>query len=314
MKFIRGLHNIRPENHGCVLSIGNFDGVHRGHQALLARLKHEGQKRHLPTMVMIFEPQPLEFFSPEKSPPRLTYLRDKLKYLSQIKIDYVLCVKFDPSFAAYTADDFIAEFLIKQLGVHLLVVGDDFRFGKKRQGNIKLLTQASKKIDFQIISIEGFFYKRLRISSTVIREALQKDQLALAEDLLGHPYCISGRIVHGDKLGRTLGFPTLNLPVKSSRMPVQGVYVVEVYGLTYEVLPGVANIGSRPTISGTCHQIDVHVLDFSMEVYGRYVDIVFRQKLRNEQRFTSLDALRQQISLDVLAARTFFGLKLKPKI
>ncbi|EQC0315207.1 bifunctional riboflavin kinase/FAD synthetase [Yersinia enterocolitica] len=309
MELIRGIHNIRARHHGCVLTIGNFDGVHRGHQALLEQLKREGQCLGLPVMVMIFEPQPLELFAADKAPARLTRLRDKARYLANAGVDYLLCVKFDPRFAANTAQAFVAQLLVEKLGVKFLTVGDDFRFGAGRQGDFQLLQQAGAEFGFDVISTDSFCDSGLRISSTAIRQALYDDDLVLAETLLGHLYSISGRVVHGDELGRTIGFPTANLPLKRLVAPVKGVYAVEVYGLGPKSLPGVANIGTRPTVAGVRQQLEVHLLDITMELYGCHIDVVLRAKLRNEQRFASLDALKQQIANDVVTARTFFGLK-----
>ncbi|QHA86673.1 bifunctional riboflavin kinase/FAD synthetase [Serratia rhizosphaerae] len=309
MELIRGIHNIRARHHGCVLTIGNFDGVHRGHKALLEQLKQEGKRLGLPVIVMIFEPQPLELFAADKAPARLTRLRDKAKYLAQAGVDYLLCVKFDPRFAANTAQSFVVELLVQKLGVKFLMVGDDFRFGANRLGDFPLLQKAGAEYGFEVVSTPTFREGGQRISSTVIRNALRDDDLPQAETLLGHPYSISGRVVHGDELGRTIGFPTANLPLKRLVAPVKGVYAVEVYGLGPQPLPGVANIGTRPTVAGVRQQLEVHLLDVTMDLYGRHIDVVLRAKLRNEQRFASLDALKQQIANDVVSAREFFGPK-----
>ncbi|MEQ1976230.1 bifunctional riboflavin kinase/FAD synthetase [Xenorhabdus sp. SGI240] len=305
MELIRGIHNIRARHHGCVLTIGNFDGVHRGHQALLKHLKQEGQRLGLPTMVMIFEPQPLEVFAPDKAPARLTRLRDKIKYLAQNGVDYLLCVKFDKHFAANSPEAFVSQLLVEKLGVKFLAIGDDFRFGKNRRGDFHYLQQAGKQYRFDVASTDSFCDSGLRISSTAIRQALQSDDLALAEILLGHPYSISGRVVHGKQLGRTIGFPTANLPLKRLVAPVLGVYAVDVHGLGNNPLPGVANIGNRPTVAGQGLQLEVHLIDTQMDLYGHHIDVVLRKKLRNEQRFASLDALKQQIANDVVAARDY---------
>ncbi|WP_237385346.1 bifunctional riboflavin kinase/FAD synthetase [Xenorhabdus sp. Sc-CR9] len=305
MELIRGIHNIRSRHHGCVLTIGNFDGVHRGHQALLKHLKQEGQRLGLPTMVMIFEPQPLEVFAADKAPARLTRLRDKIKYLAQNGVDYLLCVKFDKYFASNSPESFVSKLLVEKLGVKFLAIGDDFRFGKNRLGDFYYLQQAGKQYKFDVASTDSFCDSGLRISSTAIRQALQSNDLALAETLLGHPYSISGRVVHGNKLGRTIGFPTANLPLKRLVAPVKGVYAVEVHGLGDTPLPGVANIGNRPTVAGQSQQLEVHLIDTQMDLYGHHIDVVLRKKLRDEQRFASLDALKQQIANDVVAARDY---------
>lgn len=309
MKFIRGIHNLREQHRGCVLTIGNFDGVHRGHQALLARLCEEGRRRNLPVMVMIFEPQPLELFAADKAPVRLTRLRDKVRYLSEAGVDAVLCVRFDRRFAALTAQSFVTDLLVDKLDVKFLAVGDDFRFGAGRQGDFLLLQNAGVEYGFDVISTQTFCDEGKRISSTAVRKALAEDDLPLAASLLGHPFSISGRVVHGDALGRTLGFPTANVPLRRFAAPVKGVYAVEVQGLGEKPLPGVANIGTRPTVAGIRQQLEVHLLDVAIDLYGRHIDVVLCEKIRNEQRFASLDALKEQIAKDVVSARTFFGLK-----
>lgn len=309
MELIRGIHNLRARHHGCVLTIGNFDGVHRGHRMLLEQLKQEGRLLGLPVMVMIFEPQPLELFAADKAPARLTRLRDKTKYLAQAGVDYLLCVKFDPRFAANSAQSFVTQLLVDKLGVRFLMVGDDFRFGSGRQGDFALLQKAGAEYGFAVASTDSFCDGGRRISSTAVRQALRDDDIALAETLLGHPYSISGRVVHGDELGRTIGFPTANLPLKRLVAPVKGVYAVEVFGIGEHPLPGVANIGTRPTVSGGRQQLEVHLLDITMDLYGHHIDVVLRAKLRNEQRFASLDALKQQIAHDVVTARRYFGLQ-----
>ncbi|WP_455817570.1 bifunctional riboflavin kinase/FAD synthetase [Pseudomonas cerasi] len=309
MKFIRGIHNLREQHRGCVLTIGNFDGVHRGHQALLAQLCQEGRQRNLPVMVMLFEPQPLELFAADKAPARLTRLREKVRYLEQAGVDAVLCVRFDRRFAAQTAQSFVADLLVDKLGVKFLAVGDDFRFGAGRQGDFLLLQNAGVEYGFDVISTQTFCDDGKRISSTAIRQALAEDNLRMANALLGRPFSISGRVVHGDALGRTIGFPTANLPLRRTVSPVKGVYAVEILGLGSQPLPGVANIGTRPTVAGLRQQLEVHLLDVSIDLYGRHIEVVLRDKIRNEQRFASLDALKEQIANDVVTARTFFGLK-----
>ena len=311
MKLIRGIHNLSQIPRGCVLTIGNFDGVHRGHQALLQGLCAEGVKRQLPVVVMIFEPQPLELFAGENAPARLTRLREKLHYLSDSAVDYVLCVRFDRRFAALTAQQFITDLLVDRLGVKLLAVGDDFRFGAGRQGDFLLLQQAGKEYGFDVTSAQTYCHDGLRISSTSVRQALKEDDLTRAENLLGHPFVISGRVVHGDELGRTIGFPTANLPLRRLVSPVKGVFAVEVNGLGDNPIPGVANIGTRPTVAGVRQQLEVHLLDTNMNLYGRHIDVVLRHKIRNEQRFASLDALKEQIAKDESTARELLGLNVE---
>ncbi|WP_225639654.1 bifunctional riboflavin kinase/FAD synthetase [Candidatus Profftia sp. (ex Adelges kitamiensis)] len=308
MELIRGIHNLRPRHHNCILTIGNFDGVHRGHQVLLGRLKQQGKILGLPVMVMSFEPQTLEVFGVNQVPARLTQLRDKYHYLASEGVDYLLCVRFNLNFAAYSAEYFLKYLLVEKISVKYLIIGDDFRFGAGRQGDYQLLQQAGSKFGFTVNNSESFCEDNKRISSTSIRQALREDRLDLAESMLGHPYSISGRIIHGDKIGRTIGFPTANLPLRCIIAPVHGVYVVDVYGLASGPLPGVANIGTRPTFAGIRQQLEVHLLDTTMNLYGRHVHVVLRAKLRNERYFASLDELKQQIFHDLLMTREFFRL------
>lgn len=309
MELIRGIHNLQPRHHGCVLTIGNFDGFHRGHQALIAELQAEGRRRGLPVLVMIFEPQPQEHFAGDAAPARLTRLRDKVKYLAAAGVDATMCVTFDKRFAALSARAFVAELLVKKLGVRFIGVGDDFRFGARRQGDFALLQQAGKEAGFEVMSTVTYTEGGRRISSTAVREALAQDRLVEAEMLLGHPYRLSGRVVHGDALGRTIGFPTANVSLKGRQAPINGVYAVEVHGLAERPLPGVANIGTRPTVAGLRQRLEVHLLDVDMNLYGRHIEVVIRAKVRNEQRFASLDDLKRQIANnDVVSARDYFGL------
>ncbi|UDG80827.1 Riboflavin biosynthesis protein RibF [Candidatus Hartigia pinicola] len=307
MELIRGIQNIQSYHYGCVLTIGNFDGVHRGHQILLKNLKLKSRQLGLPTIVMIFEPQPLEFFIGKKAPARLTCLRDKVQYLAECDIDYLLCVEFNQYFASLTPNAFIADLLVKKLGVKYLAIGEDFRFGKNRVGDVSLLENAGSQYGFNIFNTESFCELGLRISSTVIRKVIKAHDFAFAELLLGHPYRISGRVIHGNKLGRTIGFPTANVSLKRLVTPVMGVYAVEVYGLGKRPLPGVANIGSRPTVSGKDQQLEIHLINSRMNLYGCHINVVLRKKLRNERRFVSLDALKEQIAKDVVIAREYLA-------
>lgn len=235
-------------------------------------------------------------------------MRDKIKYLAECGIDYLLCVKFDKQFAAQTPEEFVSSLLVNKLGVKFLAIGDDFRFGKHREGDFHFLQQAGVRYGFDVANTESYCDKGLRISSTAVREALLNDDLVLAESLLGHPYSVCGRVVHGNELGRTIGFPTANIPMKRLVAPVKGVYAVDVYLSDNQLpLPGVANIGSRPTVKGKGVQLEVHLIDVNMDLYGRCIDVVLRKKLRNEQRFASLDALKQQIADDVATARDFLS-------
>ncbi|AIW17887.1 bifunctional riboflavin kinase/FAD synthetase [Vibrio coralliilyticus] len=305
MELIRGIHNIKAHHSGCVLTIGNFDGVHLGHQAVLRQVSEQAAKLGLPATVMTFEPQPLELFAKEKAPARLTRLRDKFVQLSKLNIERLLCVNFNKRFANQTPDEFISDLLVKRLGVKFLVVGDDFCFGKGRKGNFKMLKEAGEKHGFEVVSTQSFCLEQLRVSSTAIREALASDELNSAAEMLGRDYSISGRVSHGRKLGRTIGFPTANIPLKRCVSPVSGVYVVEALGLGGKPIGGVANIGNRPTVNGVRQQLEVHLFDFQANLYGKQLEIVLLHKLRDEHKFDSFEALKQQIELDAEAARVW---------
>ena len=308
MELIRGIHNLKPHHQGCVLTIGNFDGVHLGHQSVLRQLTAKAEQLQLPATVMTFEPQPLEMIIGDKAPARLTRLRDKYAALQKQGIDQLLCVNFNRKFAALSADDFITELLVKQLGVKYLVVGDDFRFGYKRQGDFAMLRAAGIKYGFAVVSMASFTLDQARVSSTMVREALAQDDLTLAEQLLGRPFSIFGKVAHGAKLGRTIGFPTANIPLKRCVDPINGVYVVEVLGLEKQTIAGVANIGKRPTVGGDRTQLEVNLFDFTGDLYGKQLEVVLKKRLRGEVKFASFDALRQQIEQDVIAAKNYFGL------
>jgi riboflavin kinase / FMN adenylyltransferase len=305
MELIRGIHNIRPHHLGCVVTIGNFDGVHLGHQQVLSQVSQQAKSLGLPSVVMTFEPQPMEHFAKQGAPARLTRLRDKFVQLSKFDIDRLLCVNFNTHFANLEADAFISDLLVKRLGVKFLVIGDDFCFGRGRQGDFAMLQQAGEKYDFTVVNTQSFCLEQQRVSSTAIRDALANDQLAEAASMLGRDYSISGRVSHGRKLGRTIGFPTANIPLKRCVSPVSGVYVVQVFGLDGEPFGGVANIGQRPTVNGVRQQLEVHLFDLQADLYGKQLEVSLLHKLRSEVKFASFDALKQQIELDAEAARVW---------
>jgi len=306
MELIRGLHNLRPRHRGCVATLGNFDGVHLGHQAVIGQLADKAEALRLPTLVMLFEPQPQEFFAPAKAPPRLMRLREKLQALRRYAVDRVLCVRFDRAFAGLEPEDFVRRVLVEGLGVKYLVVGDDFRFGHKRRGDFAMLQAAGREHGFQVVNMHSLTIDGERVSSTRIRAALAAADLATAEKLLGRPYRMCGRVARGDRLGRTLGVPTANLHLHRHDSPLKGVYVVEVFGLPGEPLPGVANVGTRPTVGGTRLLLEAHLLDFDRDIYGQYVHVDFLHKLRDEKRFGSLDELKAKMRQDIADARAFF--------
>ncbi|MBI3560312.1 MAG: bifunctional riboflavin kinase/FAD synthetase [Gammaproteobacteria bacterium] len=306
MQLIRGLHNVHPQQRGCVATIGNFDGVHRGHQAVLRQLWEQAARLQLPVTVITFEPQPLEYFAPQQAPARLTRLREKFEWLRRFNVDRIVCLAFNRRLAQMSAQDFIQRVLIDGLGVRYLVIGDDFRFGRGREGDFNLLQQAGRRAGFEVVDIHSFMLEGARVSSTRVRQALQQGDLTLAQRLLGRHYSMSGRVVHGAKLGRQLGFPTANIQVRRYQTPLQGIFVVEVSGLGGQPLPGAASLGTRPTVNGKQILLEVYLLDFDRDIYGAHLQVSFLHKLRDEIHFSTLDALTAQIAADVRCTKAYF--------
>ncbi len=308
MDFIRGLHNLRPHHHGTVATIGNFDGVHRGHTHLIEHLAASAGGSGLRTTLVTFEPLPSEFFAGDHAPPRLTRLREKLELLAKLPVDQVLCLRFDARLAALSPEDFVRRVLVDGLGVRHLLVGDDFRFGHRRQGDFRRLAQLGQALGFTVETAPTLIDHGERISSTRIRAALAGGELDLAQRLLGHPYHMSGRVARGDQRGRELGFPTANVHLHRRNSPVRGVFAVEVLGVSDRPWPAVANVGIRPTVDGGRRALlEVHLLDFHGDLYGRHLQIRFCRFIRPERRFPDLAALRAQIAADVVVARDFFN-------
>lgn len=306
-KIIRGLYNLPDPAQGCVATIGNFDGVHLGHQAVLTQLAMKADMLNLPAVVITFEPQPFEYFVPDKAPARLSRFREKVEALRAYSIQKLCVLRFNRQLAEMQAETFIQKLLVEGLNVRYLVVGDDFRFGKDRQGDFALLQQVGKQHGFQVVNMHTFAIDDMRVSSTRIREALQDGDLAVAEKLLGRPYRMSGRVAHGDKRGRKMGYPTANIHLHRAKVPLNGVYAVQLYGIDEEPVNGVANIGVRPTISGSDKALlEVHLFDFKRDIYGEHVQVYFLKKLREEQKFASLEQLIEQIHIDSAQAQSFF--------
>ena len=297
MKIIR---NSNLEQLPCVVTIGNFDGVHLGHQALLAEVKKRAYVLKLESAVITFEPNPKDYFSQNKPQTRISSLREKIELFNEIKIDRVHIIKFNQEFSKVTANEFISV-LIKQLKVKEIVVGEDFCFGRGREGDIKQLSASSMKLNIKNkILMDG-----KRISSTLIRNLLANDKLDQANKYIGRPYSISGKVVHGEKRGRKIGFPTANIHMRHNRPPLKGVFAVK-----FQNHFGVANLGIRPSIKGEKKlQLEVHLLNFSSDLYGQHVSVIFLKKLRDEKKFKSLDELKEQIKLDVIKAKLFFDKK-----
>ena len=302
------------------LTIGNFDGVHLGHQAMLARLTAAAREHGWQSCVMTFEPHPREFFAPDQAPTRLTSLREKLELLAQCGVDRVQICRFNFDFARTAAEDFITRILHRGLAARWILVGDDFRFGARRAGDFVMLRQAGAQCGFEVHAMSSVTVDQVRVSSTAVRDSLAAGDLFRAQRLLGRAYSISGRVVSGDRLGRKLGCPTANVLMKHNRPPLSGIFAVEVRGLHDGVLPGVASLGVRPTVARDARpSLEVHVLDFDREIYGAHLKIDFLNKFRDEEKYADVETLRLQIALDVANARAYFerrnaecGKKTKP--
>ncbi len=307
LKLIRGLINMPKNFPGCVATIGNFDGVHLGHQAVIERLLEKSAELHLPSVLITFEPQPNEFFiHDDTAPARLMRLREKLLALQTLGVDYVLCLRFDTALAELTAEQFTQTILVEKLRVAHVLVGDDFRFGQQRTGDITQLKQLGQRWGFTADSIDTYVLNMQRVSSSYVRHALQHGELALAHTLLGRRYGITGRVAQGHQRGRMIGFPTANVFLHRKKVPINGVYAVTVRNLSERPLYGVANVGTRPTVDGTYSLLEVHIFDFDQNIYGAHIYTEFMYKLRDERRFESFELLRQQILQDAEQAKDYF--------
>lgn len=316
MELIRGLHNLEARARNglmqpCVLSIGNFDGVHLGHQMILRQVRRRAAALGLPARVMVFEPQPLEFFEGMGAPARLTPFHQKIRLILSHSIDSVICLHFNEELRGMPAQTFIERVLVQNLNVRFLIVGDDFRFGCKQQGDFEMLREAGTHYGFEVSNSETLSWEGQRVSSTRVRRALENSDFALAEKLLERPYTISGRVMHGDRLGTSIGVPTANLSLKGKRPPLSGVFAVEVAGLDGHVgrqlVQGVANVGVRPTVEGAEPLLETHLFHFDDDIYGERIRVLFRHKIREEQKFSSVENLKQQIVQDIAAAKRHFG-------
>jgi len=306
MRVFRGYS--RPVPVPVVLAIGNFDGVHLGHAALVRQLADAAARLQSVPTVLTFEPHPREFFVPASAPARLTTLREKLELLGDSGASQAMICPFNAAFAALSADEFIERVLVRSLQVKHLIIGDDFRFGRGRVGDFAMLQAAGTRFGFTVETMLSVTVDGERVSSSAVRAALAAGEMERAARLLGRPYIIDGRVAHGDKIGRQLGFATANIRIKHNPLPMTGVFAVEVSGLGETPLPGVANLGIRPTVGGTRPLLEVHLFDFNRDIYGAHISVRFVHKLRCEQRFPNLDALKAQIAADAASARAFFKL------
>lgn len=288
------------------LTVGNFDGIHRGHQAMVQRLLAGARARGLESCVLTFEPHPREFFAAEGAPTRLTSLREKLELLAVHGVERTHVQRFDRAFASLAPEAFVEQVLAKRLGARWLLIGEDFRFGARRAGDLPLLRDLGPRYGFEFEVLPAVARAGIRVSSSAVRAALAAGDLAGAEELLGRPYSISGRVVHGRKLGRELGFATANVQLKHNRPPLTGIYAVRVHGVGTGSRPAVASLGVRPTITASGRAVlEVHLFDFSADLYGAHMRVEFLHKIRDEEKYSNLEALKAQIERDCEAARTF---------
>jgi riboflavin kinase/FMN adenylyltransferase len=290
------------------LTIGNFDGVHLGHQVMLAELKRAAGRLGVPACVLTFEPHPREFFAPDKAPTRLTSLREKLEFLAGCGVERVQLCRFDYRLAQITAEDFIERVIARGLGARWLLAGDDFRFGARRAGDLVMLKRFAPRLGVEVSALASVMQDGERVSSTAVRRALAAGELARAERLLGRAYSISGRVVQGDGLGRKLGFPTANVQMKHNRPPLTGIFAVRLHGAAAGPLRGVASLGVRPAVKQQgAPVLEVHALDFDGNLYRRHVRVEFLHKFRDEEKYADLATLTRKIALDVENARSYFG-------
>lgn len=305
-ELICNIHNIKPRHLDCVATIGNFDGLHQGHQTVIQALIKLGKQLNLPTCVILFEPHPQEFFYQDKAPARLMRLREKIKLLQLLTIDRILCLRFNKRLAESSAEEFVKKVLVDKLGIKALIIGDDFRFGIGREGDFFLLEKLGHEYGFNVFPTPTVLFENERIGSSRVRNAVREADFALAELLLGRRFRLSGRIIYGDQRGRLLGFPTANIGLHRRVIPLQGVFIVNIYGLTKKPLAGIVNCGKRPTIKGLKNLLEVHLFDFAQDIYGQFIEVEFLKKIRDEKKFDNLEALKQQITQDVGIAKNYF--------
>ena len=304
MLIFRGLHPSIAQP--VALTIGNFDGLHLGHQAMLTQLREAARLRGLPTAVVIFEPHPREFFTPQKAPARLTSLREKLELLSLLQVDRVHVCRFNQRFSQISAADF-AHALHEEACAKFVLIGDDFRFGSQRSGDFTLMKQIGEQQGFEVQAMHSVLHDNVRISSTAVRAALAEGNMKMAQSYLGRPYRISGRVEHGNRLGRLLGYPTANIQMKHNRPPLSGIFVVQVHGDNISPTQGVASLGVRPTVRSDGKAVlEVHLFDFSRQIYNEHMRVDFLHKLRDEEKFPDIETLTRQIALDVEHAKKWF--------
>jgi len=303
MELVRGLQNISKAARGCVLTVGNYDGVHLGHQQMITAVKRRAAELGSLATVLVFEPSSKEFIDPEGAPPRLTRWREKCVALAALGVERLVTLRFDERMRAMTPQSFVDQLIVAGLGARHVVVGDDFRYGSNACGTLESLRASGRAQGFGVEQMEPFVVDGVRVSSTAVRERLERADYSGAARLLGRRYCMIGRVAHGNELGRTLGFPTANLRLMRRKSPMWGVLAVRVHGISLKPLGGVASLGTRPTVNGTEPLLEVHVFDFSGDLYGRLIEVEFVAKLRDEVKFDSLDSMIVQMKVDAAQAR-----------
>ena len=318
MKVARGFHNLRkaagraadggptdrrPADSGCVLTVGNYDGVHLGHQHMIRVLKERAAELGCASAVLVFEPSSKEFIDPAGAPPRLTRWREKYLALAALGVDWLVTLRFDDDVRAMSPQCFVEKLLVADLNVRHVVVGNDFRYGAKAEGTIHSLRAAGESHGFGVERVDAFIVDGVRVSSTAVRERLERGDCAGAARLLGRRYRMIGRVAHGERLGRTLGFPTANLRLMRRKSPLWGILAVRVHGIDVLPLNGIASLGTRPTVNGVEPLLEVHVFDFQGDLYGRAIEVEFIAKLRDELKFDSVDLMQVQMKVDAAQAR-----------
>ena len=307
MELVRGLHNLRAQHRGCAVTIGNFDGVHLGHRAMLERLGRHAARLAVPATVMTFEPTPREYFAPARAPARLTRLREKLELFAAAGVERCVVLHFDRRLQIMRGDSFARELLSRKMGAREVVVGSDFRFGAGGEADVALLQKLGPTLGFGVDVVEPVLADGERVSSSAIRAALARADLEHAGRLLGRPYAMHGKVIRGEGLGRKLGFPTANMRVHRRVTPLDGIFAVRVRGIDRHALPGVASLGTRPTVGGREVLLEAHLFDFDQELYGRWLAVEFVKRLREERKFESLEAMVVQMHVDARQARTALG-------
>ena len=307
MKLLRGLREQSSLEKGCVATIGNFDGVHLGHQSIVQHVVQKAKMLEIPSVVILFEPQPQEFFSPDKAPARIMRFREKYQYLETLGVNYLLCLAFNHKLAELSAEDFVEQVLSRRLKVKHLIVGDDFTFGRERRGNFEFLESWGKNIGFGVQDTASVLISNERVSSTLIRQSLAESDFEAAEKMLGRPFEFNGKVCYGQQLGRQWGVPTINLPITRKKTPVHGIFIVEISIEGDPVLyQGVSSLGTRPTVNGKGVLLEVHLFDFDRMIYGSKVKVRPLKKIRDEQKFPDMETLKARIFEDIKVAKAYF--------